>query len=174
MKLMAYLQRLLERRVATVNNRFSPVAREALVGARKEADRMNHSFIGTEHLLLAMMHSESAIAPKMLKALGISPDAVSIKVENFVGRGTAAKCTNALPYTPRVKKALALAGKEAKTLQHSFVGTEHLLLGLLRENDGVAGQVLKSFRLNLDTMRQKIIEATRSASDEEWQQGDLG
>lgn len=160
--------------MVTRSNVFSPVAQASLAGARKEAERMNHNFIGTEHVLLAIMRFESAIAVKMLKAMGISPAAVSIKVDNFIGHGTSAKCTNPLPYTPRVKKALALAGREAAGLQHSFIGTQHLLLGLLRENDGVAGQVLKSFKLEVDTMRPKISETTRSASDEEWHEGDLG
>jgi ATP-dependent Clp protease ATP-binding subunit ClpC len=170
MTLMRHLRRLAFDYVSVL----SPGAQAALAGARKEAQRMNHSFIGTEHLLLAIMHSESAVAVKMLKEMGISPAVVCTEIEKLVGHGPSAKVTNTFPYTPRVKKALAFAGKEAGALQHSFVGTQHMLLGLLREKEGVAGQVLENFKLEVKAIRHKVIQATPAASAEEWNQDDLG
>jgi ATP-dependent Clp protease ATP-binding subunit ClpC len=169
--LMGRLRRLLERPVI---NGFSQGARSALARTRQEARRLNHNFVGTEHLLLAIMRSPSTVAVKILAEIGISPNAVCANIENFVGHGAAAEVTDALPYTPRIKKALALAGKEAKALEDSYVGTQHLLLGLLAENDGVAGRVLKSFNLDLKTVRHKVIEEMASTSREEWKQRDRG
>lgn len=175
--LMRQLRRLVTKTAVSAfdcANVFSTGAKAALSGARNEAQRMNHDFIGTEHLLLAIMHSESTVAVKLLTEMGISPEAVCVKVENFVGHGASAELTDAFPYTPRVKKALALAGKEAKELKHSHVGTQHLLLGLLRERDGVAGQVLKSFNLEVEAIRHQAIQAMASAPEGEWKQGDVG
>jgi ATP-dependent Clp protease ATP-binding subunit ClpC len=169
--LMGRLRRFLERPVI---NGFSQGARSALARTRQEARRLNHNFVGTEHLLLAIMRSPSTVAVKILAEIGISPNAVCANIENFVGHGAAAEVTDALPYTPRIKKALALAGKEAKALEDSYVGTQHLLLGLLAENDGVAGRVLKSFNLDLKTVRHKVIEEMASTSREEWKQRDRG
>jgi ATP-dependent Clp protease ATP-binding subunit ClpC len=169
--LMGRLRRFLERPVI---NGFSQGARSALARTRQEARRLNHNFVGTEHLLLAIMRSPSTVAVKILAEIGISPNAVCANIENFVGHGAAAEVTDALPYTPRIKKALALAGKEAKALEDSYVGTQHLLLGLLAENDGVAGRVLKSFNLDLKTVRHKVIEEMASTSREEWKQRDHG
>jgi len=146
----------------------SPAAQAALAGARKEAQRMNHSFIGTEHLLLAIMHSESTIAVKVLKEMGVSSEVICTEVERYVGHEAPANITDALPYTPRVKKAMAFAGKEAKACQHSWVGTPHMLLGLLQEKDGVAGRVLKSFNLEVAVLRRKVMQITCAASGEEW------
>lgn len=153
-------------------NHFSPQAQTALAGAHKEAQRMNHNFVGTQHLLLAIMHCESGIAVKVLNEMKISPDVVCAKIDKFVGFGPSAKVTNTFPYTPRVKKALALAGKEASALQHSYVGTQHLLLGLLREKDGVAGKVLENLKLEVEAIRQKVIQGTPAAAAEEWRRPD--
>jgi ATP-dependent Clp protease ATP-binding subunit ClpC len=155
-----------------VAERFSPGAQAALVRARAEAQRLNHNFVGTEHLLLAIMHSEYAIAVKVLNEMGISPNAVRTQVEHFVRDWPAARVTNELPYAPRIKKALAMAGKEAARLQHSSVGTQHFLLGLLRVNDGAAARVFKTLKLDFEALRDKITQATAPGSDG-WPQSDL-
>ena len=175
---MGNLRRLIERRAVeyakNLPNGFSQGGQLALAGARKEARRLKHNFVGTEHLLLAIMRPEATVAVKTLTGMGIAPHAVCACVENVVGRGASAEITDALHYTPRIKKALALAGKEAAALKDSYVGTQHLLLGLLREKDGVAGRVLKSFNVDFEATRRKVIEETASASREEWRQRDRG
>ncbi len=138
-------------------NNFTPRAQQVLALARKEADRFNHNYVGTEHLLLGLIKLGQGVAVNVLTKMGLDLDAVRMEVEKHVGSGSDEKATGNIPYTPRVKKVLALAGKEAKSLTHSYVGTEHLLLGLLREGDGVAAKVLRSLDLDIERARQEIL-----------------
>ena len=121
-------------------NNFTPRAQQVLQLARKEADRFNHNYVGTEHILLGLIKLGQGVAVNVLQKLGLDLDTVRTEVEKQVGLGPETKMAGNIPYTPRVKKVLALAGKEAKSLQHSYVGTEHILLGLLREGEGVAAE----------------------------------
>src|SRR5277367_2748255 len=136
---------------------FTPRAQQVLALARKEADRLNHNFLGTEHLLLGLIKLGQGVAVNVLQSMGIDLESVRIEVEKQVGSGPDQKMIGNIPYTPRVKKVIALAQKEAKNLNHTYVGTEHLLLGLLREGDGVAAKVLRNLGLDLAQTRSKIL-----------------
>ncbi|MBK8095161.1 MAG: ATP-dependent Clp protease ATP-binding subunit [Verrucomicrobiaceae bacterium] len=138
-------------------NNFTPRAQQVLALARKEADRFNHNYVGTEHLLLGLIKLGQGVAVNVLTKLKLDLETVRLQVEQQVGSGPETKMVGNIPYTPRVKKVLALASKEAKALNHSYVGTEHILLGLLREGDGVAAQVLKNLEVNLDKARSEIL-----------------
>jgi ATP-dependent Clp protease ATP-binding subunit ClpC len=138
-------------------NNFTPRAQQVLALARKEADRFHHNYVGTEHLLLGLINLGQGVAVNVLQKMGLDLDTVRTAVEKQVGKGPASKPTGNISYTPRVKKVLALAGKEAKALNHSYVGTEHILLGLLREGDGVAARVLKSLDVDIERCRDEIL-----------------
>lgn len=139
-------------------NNFTPRAQQVLALARKEADRFNHNYVGTEHLLLGLIKLGQGVAVNVLLKMGLDLETVRMEVEKHVGSGPDTKVTGNIPYTPRVKKVLALAGKEAKSLQHSYIGTEHILLGLLREGEGVAARVLKSLDVDLERTRNEILK----------------
>src|SRR5258708_32616787 len=111
-------------------NNFTPRAQQVLALARKEADRFNHNFVGTEHLLLGLIKLGQGVAVNVLQKLGLDLETVRMEVEKQVGTGPDQKMIGNIPYTPRLKKVLALAAKEAKALNHTYVGTEHILLGL--------------------------------------------
>ena len=136
---------------------FTPRAQQVLALARKEADRFHHNYVGTEHLLLGLINLGQGVAVNVLQKMGLDLDTVRQAVDEQVGLGPEAKPSGNVPYTPRVKKVLALAGKEAKSLNHSYVGTEHILLGLLREGEGVAARVLKSLDIDVDRCRNEIL-----------------
>jgi ATP-dependent Clp protease ATP-binding subunit ClpC len=136
---------------------FTPRAQQVLALARKEADRFHHNYIGTEHLLLGLINLGQGVAVNVLQKMGLDLETVRQAVDEQVGLGPEAKPSGNIPYTPRVKKVLALAGKEAKSLNHSYVGTEHILLGLLREGEGVAARVLKSLDVDVDRCRNEIL-----------------
>src|SRR5467141_2197774 len=138
-------------------NNFTPRAQQVLALARKEADRFNHNFVGTEHLLLGLIKLGQGVAVNVLQKLGLDLETVRMEVEKQVGTGPDQKMIGNIPYTPRVKKVLALAAKEAKALNHTYVGTEHILLGLLREGDGVAARVLKNLDVDIEQTRQEIL-----------------
>ncbi len=138
-------------------NNFTPRAQQVLALARKEADRFHHNYVGTEHLLLGLINLGQGVAVNVLQKMGLDLETVRAAVEKQVGKGPAAKPVGNISYTPRVKKVLALAGKEAKALNHSYVGTEHILLGLLREGDGVAARVLKSLDVDIERCREEIL-----------------
>src|SRR5476649_2945462 len=138
-------------------NNFTPRAQQVLALARKEADRFHHNYVGTEHLLLGLIKLGQGVAVGVLQKMGLDLEAVRNAVEKQVGTGTETKVPAGIPYTPRVKKVLALAGREAKQLNHTYVGTEHLLLGLLREGEGVAARVLKSLDVDIERARQEIL-----------------
>src|SRR5678809_1401513 len=137
---------------------FTPRAQQVLALARKEADRFNHNFVGTEHLLLGLIKLGQGVAVNVLQKLGLDLETVRMEVEKQVGTGPDQKMIGNIPYTPRVKKVLALAAKEAKALNHTYVGTEHILLGLLREGDGVAARVLKNLDVDIEQTRQEILK----------------
>ena len=137
--------------------RFTDRARRVLVLAQEEARLLNHSFIGTEHILLGLIHEGEGVAAKALESLGISLEAVREKVEETIGMAGSAP-SGSPPFTPRAKKALELSLREALQLAHSYIGTEHMLLGLVREGEGVAAQVLQSLGADLPRVRQQVIQ----------------
>ncbi|MEI6714862.1 MAG: ATP-dependent Clp protease ATP-binding subunit [Verrucomicrobiota bacterium] len=139
-------------------NNFTPRAQQVLALARKEADRFNHNYVGTEHLLLGLIKLGQGVAVNVLQKMGLDLETVRSEVEKQVGSGPETKMVGNIPYTPRVKKVLALAGKEAKSLNHSYVGTEHILLGLLREGEGVAARVLKNLEIDIERTRNEILK----------------
>jgi hypothetical protein len=141
-----------------VFERFTDRARRVLVLAQEEARLLNHSFIGTEHILLGLIHEGDGLAAKALESLGISLQAVREKVEDAIGPARS-PLIDSPPFTPRAKKVLELALREALQLGHNYIGTEHLLLGLVREGEGVAAQVLQSLGASLDRVREKVMEA---------------
>ena len=138
-------------------NNFTPRAQQVLALARKEADRFNHSFVGTEHLLLGLINLGQGVAVNVLQKMGLDLETVRLEVEKQVGTGPDQKLAGNIPYTPRVKKVLELSKKEAKVLHHTYVGTEHILLGLLREGEGVAARVLRNLDIDIDQCRQEIL-----------------
>jgi ATP-dependent Clp protease ATP-binding subunit ClpC len=137
--------------------RFTDRARRVLVLAQEEARQLNHSFIGTEHILLGLIHEGEGVAAKALDTLGITLEAVREKVEEAIGM-TGATPSGSPPFTPRAKKVLELSLREALQLGHSYIGTEHMLLGLVREGDGVAAQVLVSLGADLGRVRQQVTQ----------------
>ena len=137
-------------------NNFTPRAQQVLQLARKEADRFNHNYVGTEHLLLGLIKLGQGVAVNVLQKMGLDLETVRMEVEKQVGSGPETKIVGNVPYTPRVKKVLALAGKEAKALNHSYVGTEHILLGLLKEGEGVAARVLKNLEVDIERTKNEI------------------
>ena len=139
-------------------NNFTPRAQQVLALARKEADRFNHNYVGTEHLLLGLIKLGQGVAVNVLMKMGLELENVRMEVEKHVGSGQEQKMVGNIPYTPRVKKVLALASKEARALNHSYVGTEHILLGLLREGEGVAAHVLKSLEIDIERTRNEILK----------------
>ena len=139
-------------------NNFTPRAQQVLALARKEADRFNHNYVGTEHLLLGLIKLGQGVAVNVLQKMGLDLETVRMEVEKQVGSGPETKMVGNIPYTPRVKKVLALAGKEAKSLNHSYVGTEHILLGLLREGEGVAARVLKNLDVDIERTRNEVLK----------------
>ncbi len=139
-------------------NSFTPRAQQVLVLARKEADRLNHHFVGTEHLLLGLISLGQGVAVNVLLKLGLDLESVRAAVRKEVGVAPDQKIIGNVPFTPRVKKVLALAAKEAKALHHTYIGTEHILLGLLQEDEGLAARALKTFGVNPETTRQEILK----------------
>ena len=137
---------------------FSPVAQLALAGAREEALHLNHDFIGTEHLLLGLMRSEHDIVPKVLKRMGVTQDVLRKEIADLVGPGAVPQTNPSLPYTPRAKKALALAAGESRAMNHQRVGSGAIFLGLLLEGSGVAGMALKKLGVNAEASRKAILK----------------
>src|SRR5881296_1553391 len=137
--------------------RFTDRARRVVVLAQEEARMLNHNYIGTEHILLGLIHEGEGVAAKALESLGISLEAVRSQVEEIIGQGQAAP-TGHIPFTPRAKKVLELSLREALQLGHNYIGTEHILLGLIREGEGVAAQVLQKLGADLSRVRQQVIQ----------------
>ncbi len=142
------------------SNIFTPRAQQVLILARKEAGRFNHNGVGTEHLLLGLIRLGQGTGFNVLGKMGLKAETVRQEVEKQVGTGLDRKLITSIasiPYTPRVKKVLALAMKEARALNHTYVGTEHILLGLLREGDGVAARVLMNLGVDTNVTRQYVL-----------------
>src|SRR5258707_2904395 len=139
-------------------NNFTSRAQQVLVLARKEAERFKHNYVGTEHLLLGLIKLGQGVAVNGLRKVGLDRERVLMEVEEHVDSHPETNMIGNIPYQPRVKKVLALAGKEAKALNHSFVGTEHILLGLLREGEGVAARVLKRLEVDPARTRNEILK----------------
>ncbi len=137
--------------------RFTDRARRVVVLAQEEARLLNHNYIGTEHLLLGLIHEGEGVAAMALESLGISLEAVRAQVEEIIGQGQRAP-TGHIPFTPRAKKVLELSLREATQLSHNYIGTEHILLGLIREGEGVAAQVLVKLGADLSRVRQQVIQ----------------
>jgi len=138
--------------------RFTDRARKAMGYARKEAERLNHEYIGTEHILLGLVKEGSGVAANVLDRLGVDLEKIRTEIESMVKRGSGSPSPGHLPFTPRAKKVLDYAADEARRLDDSYVGTEHLLLGLLRENRGVAAQVLMNLGVKLEEARAEVME----------------
>ena len=136
--------------------RFTDRARRVVVLAQEEARKLEHDYIGTEHLLLALIREGDGVAAKALRALDVDLDTLRREVEALVGRGQQPSPGH-IPFTPRAKKVLELALRESVQLGHDYIGTEHLLLGLLREGEGPAAQVLQQRGIELNTVRQEVI-----------------
>jgi ATP-dependent Clp protease ATP-binding subunit ClpC len=142
--------------------RFTDRARRVLALAREEAKKFNHQYIGTEHLLLGLIIEGSGVAAHVLEQSGIELDKVRHEIEKMVQSGPDTVIVGHPPLTPRTKKVLELAWDEARGLQHNYIGTEHILLGLIRENEGIAAQVLLNLSLNLEDVREKIMDLLES------------
>jgi ATP-dependent Clp protease ATP-binding subunit ClpA len=137
--------------------RFTDRARRVIVLAQEEARALRHDYIGTEHILLGLIHEGEGVAAKALEALGIGLQAVRQQVEELIGQGEEQRSGH-IPFTPRAKKVLELSLRESQQLGHNYIGTEHILLGLIREGDGVAAQVLVRLGADLNRVRQQVIE----------------
>jgi ATP-dependent Clp protease ATP-binding subunit ClpA len=137
--------------------RFTDRARQVVALAQEEARMLNHGWIGTEHILLGLIHEGDGVAARSLESLGISLDAVRQQVEEIIGRGQQAPSGH-IPFTPRAKKVLELSLRESLQLGHNYIGTEHILLGLLREGDGVAAQVLVRLGADLNRVLRQVIQ----------------
>src|SRR3982751_6384610 len=137
--------------------RFTDRARRVVVLAQEEAKMLNHNYIGTEHILLGLIHEGEGVAAKALESLGISLDAVREQVQDIIGQGQQ-QPTGHIPFTPRAKKVLELSLREALQLGHNYIGTEHILLGLIREGEGVAAQVLVKLGADLNRVRNQVLQ----------------
>lgn len=138
-------------------NNLTPRAQQALALARKAAEQSNHNFVGTEHLLLGIIYLGQGVAVNVLQRMNVDPQTVRVEVERQIGHGPQ-KISGEIPYTPRVRKILALAAKEQEALKHTYLGTEHILLGLLREGDGVAARVLMNLNADLESVRREVMK----------------
>jgi hypothetical protein len=146
--------------------RFSDRARRVVVLAQEEARMLNHNYIGTEHILLGLIHEGEGVAARALESLGISLEAVRQQIEEIIGQGEQAPSGH-IDLTPRAKKVLELSSREALQLGHNYIGTEHILLGLIREGEGVAAQVLARLGADLSRVRQQLIQLLHGSGGKE-------
>jgi len=144
-------------------NRFTERARKVIILAKEEARRFNHDYIGTEHILLGLIREGEGVAAAVLQKIGVSLENIRLEVEKLVQPGPSTQIIGDLPFTPRAKKALELAAEEARSLGHNYIGTEHLLLGLIREGEGIASQVLLNLGMDLNSVRNEVMELLGSA-----------
>src|SRR5207247_2361941 len=142
--------------------RFTDRARRVVVLAQEEARLLNHNYIGTEHILLGLIHDGEGVAAQALTSMGVSLEAVRSRVEDIIGKGGAPPSGH-IPFTPRAKKVFELSLREALQLNHNYIGTEHILLGVIREGEGVAAQVLVKLGADLSRVRQRVIEVLSAA-----------
>src|SRR6187397_260592 len=153
--------------------RFTDRARRVVVLAQEEARMLNHNYIGTEHILLGLIHEGEGVAAKALESLGISLDAVREQVQDIIGQGQQSPSGH-IPFTPRAKKVLELSLREALQLGHNYIGTEHILLGLIREGEGVAAQVLVKLGADLNRVRQQVLQLLSGYQGKEPAEGSTG
>src|SRR5918998_474004 len=153
--------------------RFTDRARRVVVLAQEEARMLNHNYIGTEHILLGLIHEGEGVAAKALESLGISLEGVRQQVEEIIGQGQQAPSGH-IPFTPRAKKVLELSLREALQLGHNYIGTEHILLGLIREGEGVAAQVLVKLGADLNRVRQQVLQLLSGYQGKEPAEGASG
>ena len=139
-------------------DRFTDRARKVMGLARQEAQRFNHDYIGTEHVLLGLVQEGSGVAASVLKNLDIDLKKIRQEVEKLVSTGTTMVTMGQLPFTPRAKKVLELSLEEASNLGHTYIGTEHLLLGLIRESEGIAAQVLRNLKVKVEDVKAEVLE----------------
>jgi ATP-dependent Clp protease ATP-binding subunit ClpC len=144
-------------------NRFTERARKVILLAKEEAKRFNHDYIGTEHILLGLVREGEGVAAAVLASFGLTPDKIRIEVEKLVQPGPTTVISGDLPFTPKAKKVMELATEEARALGHNYIGTEHLLLGLIREGEGVASQVLMNLGLELERVREEVMNLLGSS-----------
>jgi hypothetical protein len=142
---------------AAVFERFTETARQVVVLAQEEASALKHNYIGTEHILLGLLRVEKGLAARVLYGLDVTLEEARAQVRRVVGEGDTAATWGEIPFTPRAKTVLELALREALTLGHNYIGTEHILLGLVRENEGVAAEILRDFDVDAETVRMKIL-----------------
>src|ERR1700759_4223468 len=147
--------------------RFTDRARKVMALANQEAQRFNHEYIGTEHILLGLVKEGSGVGANVLKNLDVDLRKVRLEVEKLVKSGPDMVTMGKLPQTPRAKKVIEYAIEEARNLNHNYVGTEHLLLGLLREHDGVAAQVLMNLNLKLEEVREEVLNLLGAGAESE-------
>ena len=145
--------------------RFTDRARRVVVLAQDEARSLDHDWIGTEHLLLGLIDEGQGVAAKALEAMGVSTDAVRPQIEEITGRGQAPPRDEHIPFTPRAKKVLELSLRESLDLGHTYIGTEHILLALIAEGDGVAAQVLARSGVDIDRARRQVIQILAGRRD---------
>ena len=153
--------------------RFTDRARRVVVLAQEEARMLNHNYIGTEHILLGLIHEGEGVAAKALESLGIALEGVRQQVEEIIGQGQQAPSGH-IPFTPRAKKVLELSLREALQLGHNYIGTEHILLGLIREGEGVAAQVLVKLGADLNRVRQQVLQLLSGYQGKEPAEGSTG
>ena len=144
-------------------NRFTERARKVIILAKEEARRFNHDYIGTEHILLGLIREGEGVAAAVLQKLGVSLENIRLEIEKLVQPGPTTQIIGDIPFTPRAKKALELAAEEARSLGHNYIGTEHLLLGLIREGEGISSQVLLNLGMDLNSVRNEVMELLGSA-----------
>jgi ATP-dependent Clp protease ATP-binding subunit ClpC len=148
-----------------VFERFTPRARHVLVLAQEAARDLDHNFLGTEHLLLGLIEERDGVGAQVLEARGMSRETVLVEVLRRVERGDPQKAVQRPPFTPRAKKALEMSLREALQLGHNYIGTEHIVLGLIREGSGVAAQILTEFGIDLESARSEVLgELSASAA----------
>ena len=145
-------------------NKFTERARKVILLAKQEAKRFNHDYIGTEHVLLGLLREGEGVAAAVLQSLGMNLNNIRLEVEKLVQVGPATVVSGDLPFTPKAKKVMELAMEEARTLGHNYIGTEHLLLGLIREGEGVASQVFMNMGLDLEKVREEVIKLLGSTT----------
>ncbi|NQT32387.1 MAG: NDP-hexose 4-ketoreductase, partial [Candidatus Omnitrophica bacterium] len=144
-------------------NRFTERARKVILLAKEEAKQFNHDYIGTEHVLMGLVKEGEGVASAVLTSLGLDSETIRMEVEKLVQPGPDKIITSDIPFTPRAKKVIELAMDEARNLGHNYIGTEHLLLGLIREGDGVASQVLLNLGLDLKIVRDEVLNLLGSS-----------
>ena len=144
-------------------NRFTERARKVILLAKEEAKRFNHDYIGTEHILLGLLREGDGVAAVVLQKMGLNLQQIRMEIEKIVKPGPPTVVSGDIPFTPTAKKVIELSSEEARSLGHNYIGTEHLLLGLIREGEGVASQVLMNLGLDLNKVREEIAELLGSA-----------